>query len=463
MNNGSTANSLVTLKRSKAALVYDINEISIFSATEYKVLQNLLKKGFVKCGKNSINGKIRITYDVSGLESLKDFMNGIYGGKYVAVAHSMLSKVIELRELYNIHHENISLDTKDIFIDPQTLKVYFIYLPFSRKTSPGAHIVFEKKARKILSDFAYQNGDGMAFSIKNICKDLADFRVNTQEIVDRFNAEMASPIADKAVPAPQPQVVKMTEANTNSIEVKKPLGVPVSKLYSDNLRSAEPPVQEKKVNDLIANMSQKSYDRNNPNNQLKEKTVVKKKKKKMKKETATNLIFFFIYFPILFLAVVLILNYYRNSGMNSNFVIFTVLTFLFMFMAPVIFFMHKNSKNKKNEESVVEQFVYQPRNAFKPIVIASVANAATMEFFINKKEFIIGKMPELVDGFIPFDKTVSDTHCKVVWNGKFFINDMGSDYGTYVNEIRIVPGQDFPIKNGDKIKISRNVFEVKEF
>ena len=222
-----------------------------------------------------------------------------------------------------------------------------------------------------------------------------------------------------------------------------------------------PVSSEREINALLQSMSAKSYNSTNPNNQRMVEKVVKKEKKKMKKETASVLVFFSCYIPILLVALFVIFNYYKNSGMNGAFVFFIIAVFMFVFMAPVMFF---SRKNKKEEETTIyEPFVPSSRTGFRPFAIVSVSNAMTMEFFINKKEYIIGKMPDCVDGTIPFDKTVSDMHCKIVWDDGWFIQDLNSDYGTFVDEIRVVPGQKFPLKEGNKIKISKNYFEVKMF
>ena len=89
MNNSNTQ-ALVTLNRSKNSLVYDINEKSIFSPSGLKLLQSHASKGFVKCTKSSINGKIRLTYDVSSFSTLQDAMANIYSKQYLAVIYNVL-------------------------------------------------------------------------------------------------------------------------------------------------------------------------------------------------------------------------------------------------------------------------------------------------------------------------------------------------------------------------------------
>lgn len=466
MNSVSSA-GLVTLSRSRTSFIYDINEKSIFSSTGFKMLRSREGSCFVKCAKSSAGGRIRLTYDVTGLLTMQEIMPRIYSIQYIAIVYNLLSDIIALRNVETIYHENISLDANDIFIDPKTFKAYFIYLPLERKASPGAHITFEKSIRKLLADFAYNNNNGLSSFVMGLCEDLVNFRVNSQLIIGKLESEAASepeefavsPLVQKSVSAPivqeRHEMKKRTENNSVSQTTQKTV------IKEKRNSKTE---QKHEVNDLLINMSKKSYDSTNPDKQKAVLRAVKKEKKKIKKETANMLVFFACYFPILFVAVFVILNYYKNSGMNGRFVLFIVATFMFVFMAPVIFFTRRTDKNKKKDDELYEQYIPPTRGGFlKPIVIKSVSNAMTMEFFINKEEFVIGKLSGVADGVIPFDQTVSDEHCMVVWNDAFYLKDLNSDYGTFVNEVKIVPGQDFPLKNGDKIRISKNVFEVKEF
>ena len=50
----------------------------------------------------------------------------------------------------------------------------------------------------------------------------------------------------------------------------------------------------------------------------------------------------------------------------------------------------------------------------------------------------IGSNPEMVDGVIEFNKTVSRVHCKITCvDNRYYICDMGSSNGTYLNGLRL--------------------------
>lgn len=89
-------------------------------------------------------------------------------------------------------------------------------------------------------------------------------------------------------------------------------------------------------------------------------------------------------------------------------------------------------------------------------------NAPTrIEIVVTKDEFTIGKKAELVDGVVNFNKMISRSHCKVTKNGmQYFITDLQSSNGTFVNYKRLQPNQPYPIKAGDVVRLANSDFQV---
>lgn len=89
-------------------------------------------------------------------------------------------------------------------------------------------------------------------------------------------------------------------------------------------------------------------------------------------------------------------------------------------------------------------------------------NAPTrIEIVVTKNEFTIGKKAELVDGVVSFNRMISRSHCKVTKNGtQYFITDLQSANGTFVNHVRVQPNQPHPIKSGDIIRLANSDFQV---
>ena len=80
---------------------------------------------------------------------------------------------------------------------------------------------------------------------------------------------------------------------------------------------------------------------------------------------------------------------------------------------------------------------------------------------IDKDECILGKNPSMVDKSITFNKMISRVHCKIIWeNGQYFVTDLGSANGTFVNKTRVQPKQVCPLQNGDTLRLANSDFEI---
>lgn len=115
-----------------------------------------------------------------------------------------------------------------------------------------------------------------------------------------------------------------------------------------------------------------------------------------------------------------------------------------------------NTDNNKENKNKVNS-MYQPELRF-----CSVNAPVNINFIINSKEYLIGKSPDKVDGVIPFNKAISRVHCKIVYqNNHYYIFDMGSANGTFVNTKRIPPRYPEFIKNGDIVRLANSDFVIK--
>ena len=83
------------------------------------------------------------------------------------------------------------------------------------------------------------------------------------------------------------------------------------------------------------------------------------------------------------------------------------------------------------------------------------------ELSVNKDEYIIGKKQSVVDGVIPFNKMISRVHCKVICKNKqYYIEDLQSANGTYVNSVKLHPNVAKTIKHGDVVRMANSNFQV---
>ncbi|PKM65401.1 MAG: hypothetical protein CVU95_15845 [Firmicutes bacterium HGW-Firmicutes-2] len=125
---------------------------------------------------------------------------------------------------------------------------------------------------------------------------------------------------------------------------------------------------------------------------------------------------------------------------------------------------HENKKLKKFGLSNV----FSPKKntsvqAFKPTLsLIGINTPIEVEFSIDKMDYVIGSSPKTADGNIDFNKAISRSHCKIVYKDKnYYIVDMDSSNGTYLNNVKIHKDQQVMITDGDRIKLANSEFIVE--
>lgn len=83
-------------------------------------------------------------------------------------------------------------------------------------------------------------------------------------------------------------------------------------------------------------------------------------------------------------------------------------------------------------------------------------------FYIRKKEFVIGKRRDSVDGYLGISEAVSRLHCRITQHDSdFWVNDMGSSNHTFVNGTLVREQEEKMLTDGDKLRIADIDFIVK--
>lgn len=97
------------------------------------------------------------------------------------------------------------------------------------------------------------------------------------------------------------------------------------------------------------------------------------------------------------------------------------------------------------------------------IHLVGIGTPVAIDIAITKPEFIFGKNVNGVDGTISFNNAISRIHCKVTQSaGRFYVSDLNSSNGTYVNGVKLVGGKPVQVRPGDRIRMANSDFELRE-
>jgi hypothetical protein len=81
-------------------------------------------------------------------------------------------------------------------------------------------------------------------------------------------------------------------------------------------------------------------------------------------------------------------------------------------------------------------------------------------FTISKAEFVIGKSAA-ADGAVTYSTTVSRAHCKIISEDSgFYVMDLNSKNGTFLNGKRLPADNRFPLAGGDILRLADSEFRV---
>lgn len=114
----------------------------------------------------------------------------------------------------------------------------------------------------------------------------------------------------------------------------------------------------------------------------------------------------------------------------------------------------------RTDEPVIKGISNHKTQETAQLISLDVTSPLTLS--ISKPEYVIGKNPNVVDGVIGFNKVISRVHCKIsLQQGEYWLTDLGSANGTFVNKIRLAANQPAIIKNGDLIRLANSDFKFK--
>lgn len=91
----------------------------------------------------------------------------------------------------------------------------------------------------------------------------------------------------------------------------------------------------------------------------------------------------------------------------------------------------------------------------KKLKLITVNLHSNMEFTVDKEEYILGRSLKTADGIIRDNKMVGREHCRIISkNHEFYLEDLKSTNGTFLNQVRLQPGVIRKLQNGDVLRLA---------
>lgn len=128
---------------------------------------------------------------------------------------------------------------------------------------------------------------------------------------------------------------------------------------------------------------------------------------------------------------------------------------------------YQNAVNQQYYQNIASPQGYQgvydnQQQVTQPVMtITAINSPVQIALSISIPEYLIGKNPEMVNGAVTHNPAISRVHCKVTYSaGRYYLTDMGSANGTYVNQQRLEKQQTVELHSGDYLKLANSDFIV---
>ena len=138
-----------------------IEDSNYFLLKDYKILESSGKDYFVKCKKVLFNGQIELVYFTKGLIPLSKIIVSITENNMLSVIVNILLNLIKIKENGFLKLSNILCDNKNIYVDPNSFKTFFIYMPISERLYDS-----EEEAEIDIRKKIYQDSVNVIKSVK---------------------------------------------------------------------------------------------------------------------------------------------------------------------------------------------------------------------------------------------------------------------------------------------------------
>lgn len=111
---------------------YVLNENSLFSATEYKVLQSQANGCFVRCMKMLYNGKPQIFYLTNQFKPLENLIPTLDPERFMSIIINLFGAILKVKSNGFLSCKKVDVSFGHIYVNPITLNVNLVYLPVTQ-------------------------------------------------------------------------------------------------------------------------------------------------------------------------------------------------------------------------------------------------------------------------------------------------------------------------------------------
>lgn len=217
---------IITELKCGTDFAYILADDDLFLQTEYKVLQNQWNSSFIKCMKMRFNGKMELLYLAGNLRPLSSMVKNLSADNFVSVVSKIFEQVVTVRENGFISCKNIDLSFDRIYVEPNTHKVSFIYLPI-REHLFEEESLFESELRETIVKTIFSTPTLATPKTNQLMADLQNGSVSMHDLFVKYSDGSGLRAAAQSIARPTPSKTAGTpiggNAMTGGLKVASPM------------------------------------------------------------------------------------------------------------------------------------------------------------------------------------------------------------------------------------------------
>lgn len=400
---------------------------------EVKMIENNSSNSSLIMSISQFNEKIKLRYDIGNKISLDNYLKGknITKSEFILIAKNIV-KVLNSYEELILENGIEFLDLEDIYIDPDTKEIVIIYIPINYT---GEKEIVEDRLKEIIK----------SLYVEYVDVDFEDYTGKCDKLIQLVR-DKDSTISD------------LYDLLSDKVEEKE-----LSKI--SNAKTITNLAVREKMNTLY----NKESDSNALTEKLEEYTGVTEEVKEDKKVDLKNILSAQVIIGLV-IALLYIIGLLDKPYINLFIYILILLDMLIVVTSFGVKKDTKAVKAKGNDEikevDISNDTILLSSNLseeFKCGYITLNQGGISERVVVNKASFKIGRMIGEVD-LITESKAIGKIHCEIVKDDeKYYLVDLDSKNGTYLNGVRLKSNSRYLLNDGDSIKLANvdGKFEIK--
>ncbi|URZ07806.1 DUF6382 domain-containing protein [Clostridium felsineum] len=452
---------------SKNYIVTYLNDIDCIIDYEVEMINNNPTSGALNIEIRQFNDRIKILYDATGRIPVKEYLKGrtIRKSEFITILKNMAVCLLECKN-YFLDEKKFFMDLGTIFINEKDLSINLLYLPFNISNEEDINITYRNLIKSLIIDFVTVEEKNSENIIQETLKYLRkeDFTLvgfkNYLEESERSSVNASSGEVNKVedkIELPEVTVEKeeISDINMNRVSI-------VENINADHEKEVNNEVEVSKINDTP-----------------KVEEIKPERKSKARSSKILKIIFTAIFqlvsigiiaveaifIPNILIKILSIVLVVILDGALTTFIWLRgrnkVETVADKRKANTSYIVKgkEDKKSKPSKREIVTEMSYETELLDVKTAFLMSKKAGTVErIFINKDCFKIGRVSGQVD-YISDNKAVGKIHAEIRKQGeKYYLIDLNSKNGTFVNGRKINSDELYEIRNGDTIIFANSEF-----